>query len=137
MVRVRTAVASRKRKKRVLKDAKGQFAQRSKRYQQAKRSLIKGMAYSYRDRRVKKREIKNVWVARINAACRENDITYSRFINGLKNAEVEVNRKMLAETAVDSPLVFKKLIKLAKEAKAPEVKRVKTPGVKKAKAVKK
>ncbi|MDP8266899.1 MAG: 50S ribosomal protein L20 [Candidatus Aceula meridiana] len=125
MVRVRTAVASRKRKKRVLKAAKGQFGQRSKRYQQARRSVAKGMAYSYRDRRVKKREIKNIWVVRINAACRENDITYSRFINGLKNAEIEINRKMLAEIAVDSTLAFKKLIKIAKEAKVPEVKKVK------------
>ena len=78
-----------------------------------------------------------MWVVRINAACRENDITYSRFINGLKNAEIEINRKMLAEIAVDSPLAFKKIIKLAKEAKAPAVKRVKTPGVKKVKAAKK
>ena len=122
MVRVRTAVSSRKRKKRVLKAAKGQFGQRSKRYQQARRSVAKGMAYAYRDRRVKKREIKNVWVVRINAACRENDITYSRFINGLKNAKAEINRKMLAEIAVDSPVAFKKLIKLAKDAKKPTAK---------------
>jgi len=118
MVRVRHAVATRKRKKRVLKKAKGQFGHRSKRYKQAKNSVIKGATYAYRDRRVKKREIKNLWVARINAACRENDISYSRFIKGLKEAQVEVNRKMLAELAVSSPSAFKKLIKLAKE-KAP------------------
>ena len=117
MSRVRTAVASRKRKKRVIKQAKGQFGQRSKRYQQAKRSVAKGMAYSYRDRRVKKREIKSLWVARLNAACRAEGISYSRFINGLKNANVDLDRKMLAELAVNSAAVFKKLVVLAKEAK--------------------
>ena len=80
MVRIRHAVSTRKRKKRVLKKAKGQFGQRSRRYQQARRSLMKSMSYSYRDRRVKKREIKNLWVIRINAACRESGLMYSRFI---------------------------------------------------------
>ena len=117
MSRVRTAVSSRKRKKRVIKQAKGQFGQRSKRYQQAKRSVAKGLAYSYRDRRVKKREIKSVWVARINAACREEGISYSRFINGLKIAKVDIDRKMIAELAVNSIDAFKKLVALAKETK--------------------
>lgn len=118
MTKAKTAVASRKRKKRVLKAAKGQFGQRSKRYQQAKRSIKRSMAYSYRDRRVKKREIRNLWVVRVNAACRENEISYSRFINGLKNANITLNRMMLAELAVENPEAFKKLVEMAKKAKA-------------------
>ena len=116
MTRATNAVASRKRKKRVLKQAKGQFGHRSKRYQQADRSLIKGMAYAYRDRRVKKREIRSLWIARINAACRDVGLTYSRFINGLKKANIEINRQMLAELAVNSPVALKKLIKIVQEA---------------------
>ncbi len=100
MVRIKHAVSTRRRKKRLLKRAKGQFAQRSRRYQQAKRSLIKGMVYATRDRKVRKREIRNLWIIRINAACRENGIPYSRFIKGLINAKVVINRKMLAEVAV-------------------------------------
>ncbi len=118
MTRATSAVASRKRKKRVLKAAKGQFGQRSKRYQQADRSVTKGLAYSYRDRRVKKREIKSVWIARINAACREAGITYSQFMNGLKEEKIELNRQILSELAISSPLAFKKLLKIAKEKKA-------------------
>lgn len=121
MTKVKTAVASRKRKKRVLKQAKGQFGQRSKRYQQAKRSIKRSMAYSYRDRRVKKREIRNLWVVRINAACRENDISYSRFMNGLKAANISLDRKMLAELAVENPEVFQKLVHIAQETKAKTV----------------
>ena len=115
MVRIKHAVSTHKRKKRVLKKAKGQFGQRSKRYQQARRSLAKGMVYSYRDRRVKKREIKNLWVIRINAACRESGIKYSRFIRGLLLSKVEINRKILADLAVNSPEVFERLVQLAKD----------------------
>ena len=123
MARVRTAISSRKRKKRVLKDAKGQFGQRSKRYQQAKRSLQKSMSYSYRDRRVKKRLIKNLWVARMSAACKENGVNYSRFISGLKKANIEINRKMLSAMAIDSPVAFKQLVKVAQEANGPQAAR--------------
>lgn len=129
MARVRTAVSSRKRKKRVLKAAKGQFGQRSKRYQQAKRSLQKGMAYSYRDRRVKKRLIKNLWVARLSAACKEHDMSYSRFMNGLKKADVVINKKMLAEIAVESPSAFTKLVELAKQQIIPVKKKASTKKV--------
>ena len=115
MVRVRSANTAQKRKKKVLKKAKGQFGHRSTRYRQAKRSVIKGMTYSYRDRKVKKRVFKSLWIIRINAACQESGITYSRFMNGLKRAEVEIDRKVLAELAVSSPAAFKKLIKLSKE----------------------
>lgn len=115
MVRIKHSVSTHKRKKRVLKRAKGQFGDRSKRYQQARRSLMKSMSYSYRDRKVKKREIKNLWIIRINAACRENGISYSRFINALNLAKVEINRKILADLAVSSPQVFDNLVKFAKE----------------------
>lgn|SRR3989338_4305627 len=114
MARVKIAVSSKRRKKRVLRATKGQFGHRKSRYKQAKRSLIKAMRYAYRDRKVKKREFRALWNVRINAACRENGLTYSRFIKGLINANVEINRKSLAELAVSSPDAFKKLIELAK-----------------------
>lgn len=117
MVRIKTSVASHRRKKRVLKEAKGQFGHRSRRYLQAKRSVIKGLVYEYRDRKVKKREFKRLWIIRINAACQESGIKYSRFIKGLTDAKVEVNRKVIAELAVSSPDAFKKLVTIAQEAK--------------------
>lgn len=116
MVRIKHSVSTHKRKKRVLKKAKGQFGQKSRRYQQARRSLAKGMTYAYRDRKVKKREIKNLWIIRINAACRESGIMYSRFIKGLSLANIQINRKTLADLAVKSPEVFDRLVQTAKEA---------------------
>lgn len=116
MARVSHAVASRRRKKRVLKLAKGQFGHRSKRYQQADRSVRKGQKYSYRDRKLKKREFRNLWVLRINAACREAGMTYSRFIGGLKKAKVEINRQTLSELAISSPAALKSLLVLAQKA---------------------
>jgi large subunit ribosomal protein L20 len=98
-----------------LKAAKGQFGHRSKHFSQAKRSLIKGMAYSYRDRKVRKRDFRSLWIIRINAACTEAGITYSRFIKGLKDAGVEINRKILSDLAVHSPESFKALADLAKQ----------------------
>lgn len=115
MVRVRHAVSTHKRKKRVLKQTKGQFAQKSTRYRQAKRSLIKGLAYAFRDRKVKKRNFRQLWIVRINAACQEAGITYSRFMNGVKQAKVGVDRKMIAELAVSSPDAFQKLVEMAKK----------------------
>ena len=127
MVRIRGSATAQKRKKRVLKKAKGQFGHRSKRYRQAKRSVIKGMTYAYRDRKVKKREFKRLWIIRINAACQESGITYSRFMNGLKLANIDIDRKILSELAVSSPAAFKKLIKLSKEtASEKPVKKEKT-----------
>ena len=113
MARVGHAVATRRRKKRVLKQTKGQFGQRKSRFRQAKKSLNRGLVYAFRDRKVKKRAFRQLWTIRINAACRESGISYSRFINGLNNAKVLVNRKMLAELAVSSPDAFKQLVKLA------------------------
>lgn len=118
MVRIKSAVTAHKRKKRVLKSAKGQFGQRSRRYRQAKRSVVKGLTYAFRDRKVNKREFKRLWIIRINAACQESGITYSRFMNGLKKAKVEINRKALSELAVSSPAAFKKLVKLSKDSQS-------------------
>ena len=116
MVRIKHSVSTHKRKKRVLKKVKGQFGQKSRRYQQARRSLAKGMVYAYRDRKVKKREIKNLWIIRINAACRESGIMYSRFIKGLSTANIQINRMILADLAVRSPEIFDRLVQTAKEA---------------------
>ena len=116
MVRVRHAVSTHKRKKRVLKQTKGQFAQKSTRYRQAKRSLIKGLAYAFRDRKVKKRQFRRLWIVRINAACQEAGITYSRFMKGVKQAKIGVDRKMIAELAVSSPEAFQKIVAMAKNA---------------------
>jgi len=121
MARIKAAVASRKRKKRLFKEAKGNFGFRKSRFKEAKRTIIKGLTYAFRDRKVKKREFRRLWIIRINAGCREAGISYSRFINGLTEAKVEVNRKVLAELAVTSPAAFKKLVKVAQEAK-PEAK---------------
>ena len=118
MVRVRSSVSAQKRKKRVLKDAKGQFGHRSTRYRQAKRSVIKGLSYEFRDRKVKKREFRRLWIIRINAACQEAGTSYSRFIKGLSVAKVTIDRKVLSEMAISSPEVFKKLVKLSKENKS-------------------
>ncbi len=122
MVRVNSAVSRKRRKQRVLKSAKGQFGQRSRRYLQAKRSVVKGQTYAYRDRKVKKREYRALWIVRINAACREAGVSYSRFIKGLSNAEVKIDRKMLAELAVSSPAAFAQLVKIASEAPAVKAK---------------
>ena len=116
MVKISHSVASKKRKKRVLRQAKGHYAQKHKRFRQAKRSVIKAMVYSYRDRKVRKREFRHLWIARINAACRAAGISYSRFIKGLTDAKVAINRKMLAEMAVSSPETFRQIVGLAKEA---------------------
>lgn len=117
MTRVSHAVASRRRKKRVLKLAKGQFGHRSTRYQQADRSIRRGQRFAYRDRRLVKREMRNLWVIRINAACREAGSTYSKFMKGLKAAKVEINRQLLSELAVNSPAAFKNLLELAQGKK--------------------
>ena len=115
MARVTTSVARKKRKKKVLKQARGQFGARSKLYRTAKNAVERGWAYSYRDRRRKKRDFRRLWIARINAATREHDISYSRFIAGLRSAGVEVNRKVLADLAVREPEAFAELARIAKE----------------------
>jgi len=117
MVRIKTNVYSHKRKKRVLKEAKGQFGDRSKRYKEAIKSLIGSRQYAYFDRKKKKSEYRSVWVVRLNAACRESGITYSRFISGLKAANITLDRKVLADLAVTQPEVFAQIIEQAKVLK--------------------
>ena len=114
MARIKHAVSTRRRKHRLLKETKGQFGHRSRRYQQAKRSLAKGLVYAYRDRKVRKREFRQLWILRLNAACRQEGISYSRFIKGLNDAKIGINRKLLSELAISSPDAFKEMVKIAK-----------------------
>ncbi len=114
MTKVKWAVASRQRRKKVLKRAKGQFGGRSKRIRMAKESVQKGMYYSYRDRKVNKRNYRALWISRINAACKDAGISYSKFMSGLKKAKIELNRKVLADMAVNDKKAFKELAKMAK-----------------------
>ena len=116
MVRISSSVTAKRRKKRVLKQTKGSFLKRRTTFKQAKKTLIKGLQYAYRDRRRKKREFRQLWIVRIKAGCLQEGMTYSRFISGLIKAKVELNRKVLAEIAVSSPEVFRKLVEIAKTA---------------------
>ena len=103
MARVKRAVPARKRRKAVLKRAKGYYGNKSRTFRGANEQLLHSGQYAFRDRRARKGEFRRLWIQRINAACRQNGTTYSRFINGLKLAEVEVDRKILAELAVNDP----------------------------------
>ncbi len=114
MPKVKHAVATRRHKKRVLKAAEGQWGGRSRFYKRAKESVAKGMMYSYRDRKARKRNFRSLWIARINAACRENGILYSRFIAGLNKINVLLDRKVLADIAVTDKKVFAKLVEAVK-----------------------
>ena len=115
MPRATSSVARNKRKKKILKEARGQFGARSKLYRTAKHAVERGWAYSYRDRRRKKRDFRRLWIARINAGARQHDLSYSRFISGLRNAGVELNRKVLADLAIREPEAFAELARLARE----------------------
>ena len=115
-MRVTNAAASRKRRKRMVTAAKGYRARRSNLYRYASDAVDHGRQYAYRDRRARKGEFRKLWIVRINAACRQNDISYSRFIAGLKAAEVEVDRKVLADIAVREPATFGALVSTAREA---------------------
>ncbi len=115
MAKIKHSAATRRRKKRVLKKAKGFFGDRSKQFQQARRALLHALKYAYRDRKNKKREIRSLWITRINAACRLEGITYSAFINGLKKAKINLDRKILADLAVKESAAFKKIVSLVKK----------------------
>lgn len=117
MAKVKHSVATRKRKKRVLKKAKGYWGDRSKQFQQARRALMHALVYAYRDRKKRKRDFRRLWIARINAACRTSGISYSQFMCGLKKSKVGLNRKILAELAIKDSQAFKKLIEIAKNPK--------------------
>jgi large subunit ribosomal protein L20 len=114
MTKIKHSVATRRRKKRVLKSAKGYFGDRSKQFQQARRALMHALVYAHRDRKLKKRDFRRLWNVRINAACRAAGTTYSRFMAGLKKAKIVLDRKILADLAVREPGVFKKLVEITK-----------------------
>lgn len=116
MPRVKTGTVTRARHKKVMKQAKGYFGSKHRLYKSAKEQVMHSGKYAYRDRRQKKRDFRKLWITRINAACRENEISYSRFIDGLNKAGVTINRKMLSEIAIDSPDTFKELVAIAKDA---------------------
>ncbi|MCM1263140.1 MAG: 50S ribosomal protein L20 [Butyrivibrio sp.] len=114
MARIKGGMNAKKKHNRVLKLAKGYRGARSKQYRVAKQSVMRALASSYVGRKERKRQFRRLWIARINAAARMNDISYSKFMYGLKNAGVEINRKMLAEMAVNDAEGFKSLAELAK-----------------------
>ena len=116
MPRVKRSVHAQKKRRKVLGQAKGYWGLKNSHYRYAKEQVEHSLVYAYRDRKNKKREFRRLWIVRINAACRENGISYSRFIAGLKAAEVEVDRKVLADIAVREPATFGALVSTAREA---------------------
>lgn len=110
MARVKTGYTRRKRHKKVLKLTKGQYGTRSKLFRRANEAMLKSLWYSYRDRRNRKRDLRRLWIARINAAARNNGTTYSRLIHGLKQNNIQLNRKMLADMAVRDPMAFSAVV---------------------------
>ncbi len=118
MPRVKRGVASRARRKKVLKQAKGYYGARSRQFKVAKQAVIKAGQYAYRDRRQKKRQFRALWIVRINAAAREYGLSYSRMINGLNKAEIEIDRRVLADLALNQREAFAALAEQAKSALA-------------------
>lgn len=125
MTRVKGGTISRARHKKVMKQAKGYFGSKHRLYKSANEQVMHAGKYAFRDRRQKKRDFRKLWITRINAACRLNEISYSKFIDGLNKAGISINRKMLSEIAIDNPNAFKDLVKVAEEALNGEVKEVK------------
>ena len=117
MARVKNGAVTKARHKKVLKAAKGYFGSKHRLYKSAKEQLMHSGQYAFRDRKQKKRDFRKLWITRINAACRQNDISYSRFIDGLNKAGVEINRKMLSELAINDKEAFANLVKIAKNGK--------------------
>jgi len=115
MARVKGGTIHAARRKKVLKQAKGYFGSKHKLYKTAKEQVMHSLKYAYRDRRQTKRNMRKLWITRINAACRMNDISYSKFINGLNKAEITINRKMLSEIAINDAAAFTKLVEAAKK----------------------
>ena len=122
-MRVKGSNIHKNRRVKVLKLAKGYFGSKHKLYKTAKEQVMHSLKYAYRDRRQNKREMRKLWITRINAACRMNGISYSKFINGLSNASVEINRKMLSEIAINDPKAFSALVEIAKSGKVKEAKK--------------
>ncbi|MFT7860324.1 MAG: 50S ribosomal protein L20 [Sulfurimonas sp.] len=118
MPRVKTGVVRRKRHKKILKLAKGFYSGRRKHFRKAKEQLERSMYYAFRDRKQKKREFRKLWIIRINAACRLNDMNYSTFMNGLKKSGIELDRKILADMAMNDAAAFAKVVEASKAALA-------------------
>ena len=116
MARIKRAMGAHKKRRTVLTRAKGYYGAKSRSYRAAKEQVQHSLQYAYRDRRNKKREIRRLWITRINAACRLNDMSYSRFMNGLKKAGVELDRKVLSDMAITDPEAFAALVEVAKKA---------------------
>ncbi len=116
MARVKRAVNAQKKRRKIMKQAKGYFGAKSKQYRAASEQVRRSLRYAYIGRKLRKREFRRLWIARINAAARINDISYSKLINGLKVAGVDINRKMLSEIAINDPEGFAKLAETAKAA---------------------
>ncbi len=115
MARVKRAVNAHKKRRKILKFAKGFFGARSKKYRAANETVIRALRFAYIGRKLRKRDFRKLWIARINAAARINGLSYSKFINGLKLAGIEINRKMLSEMAINDESGFKNLVDIAKE----------------------
>jgi len=116
MSRVKNSVTTRKRRKKILKQAKGYWGRKSKLYKTAKESVMRALKYAYRDRKVRKRNFRSLWITRINAACFSRNISYSQFITGIKKANITLNRKILAYLATEDPASFDKIAEQAKIA---------------------
>lgn len=116
MARVKRGVTNHARHKKVLKQAKGYYGRKSKLFKVANQAVMKSLTYAYRDRRQKKRDFRRLWITRINAACRLNGLSYSRFMNGLKKTGIELDRKVLADIAITDPAGFTSLCESAKTA---------------------
>ena len=114
MARVKRAMMTRKRRNKILKMAKGYWGSKSKHYKMANQAMMKSLTYAYTDRRLKKRDFRRLWITRISAACKANGMNYSTFMHGLKLADIQIDRKMLSELAVNDKAAFAQLIELAK-----------------------
>ncbi|WP_457596389.1 50S ribosomal protein L20 [Hydrogenimonas sp.] len=118
MPRVKTGVVRRRRHKKILKLAKGFYSGRRKHFRKAKEQVERSLVYAYRDRKQRKRDFRKLWIIRINAACRLNDMNYSTFMHGLKKAGIELDRKILADMAMNNPAAFAKIVEQSKAALA-------------------
>ena len=116
MARVKRSVNGKKHRRAILEEAQGYTGARSRHFRKANEQVMHSLRYAYRDRRARKGEFRRLWIVRINAACRENNISYSRFIAGLKAASIDVDRKILADLAVQEPAAFTQLVNVAREA---------------------
>ena len=113
-MRVKRGYVSRRRHKKILKRTKGQWGTKNRLFRRANEAMMKSLWYSYRDRRQRRRDLRRLWITRINAAARQNDMSYSRFIHGLKQAEIELDRKVLADVAVHDPQTFAQIVEAAR-----------------------